>query len=140
MGFELYKSVDIDGERYVIQKFPAIVGLQIARLVITKATPLISVLEQEEITDEAVEKVLEVFGSISDEDISELVTKCLRFCYKVLPAGNQAIIDKAGNYGVDGIEYDLKKTVRLCYECIAWGASDFFAENGLGSLKIPGLM
>ena len=59
-----------------------------------------------------------------------IIDKCLRVCYARLPAGLQPVIDETGNYGVEGVEYDMGLTLRLCFEAIKWGASDFFAGNG----------
>ena len=131
MAEELFKSVEIDGERYTIKKFTALTGLQIAKMIIAKAEPLVPVLEKGLDSDEVADAIFKMAENISDEDLRYLINKCLRNCYKALPAGLQPVIDNAGNYGVDGIEYNLKKTIRLCYEAISWGASDFFGEGGL---------
>lgn len=134
MAEDLYKSITIGDETFVIKKFTAITGLQIAKLLITKAEPMIPMLEngleKEDNLDEMSDALVKLAESISDEELNTLVNKCLRYVYKQFPAGLQPVVDRTGNYGVDGVEYDLRKTVRLCYEAIVWGASDFFGESG----------
>lgn len=133
MADELFKTVDIDGESFVVKKFTAKDGLKMARLILSKAAPIIPYLdgsEPEEGDDKAVLALLNVLNTISDADVDDIVNKCLKVCYKPLPAGLQAVIDEAGNYGVDGIEYDMLKTIALCVQAIKWGASDFFGEKG----------
>lgn len=132
-SMELFKTVDLDGEQFIVKKFTAKQGLQVARFILSKATPIIPFLdgsEADENDDKSVMALLEVLNNISDSDVDSLVDKCLKCCYKSFPAGMQAVMDAAGNYGVDGVEYDMLKTVRLCIEAIKWGAADFFGEKG----------
>ena len=131
MADELYKSVEIDGENYSIKKFTAIQGLQIAKMVISKFSPLLPYLDgSDDVPPEAILQMMQAIGTMSDEDVENLVKKCLKCCYKQFPAGPQPVIDKMGNYGVDNVEFDLVKTCRLCIEAIKWGVSDFFGEKG----------
>ena len=151
MSANLFTSVTINETEYKIKKFDAKTGLKLARLVISKLAPIIPLLdsiEAEEAKKAAAAKkdgkkakaidindqeTWQMFGSalgqLADEDIDNLVDKCLRVCYVTLPAGLQPVIDEVGNYGVEGIEYDWGLTLRLCFEAIKWGASDFFGGN-----------
>ena len=140
MATNIWKTVTINDQEYVIRKFDAMTGLKLARLVIAKAAPIIPLLDigddqkdgvkktaQEIANDERIYTVVgEVLGTMSDADIDDLVKKCLSACFVDLPAGKQPIIDETGHYGVDDVEYDMALTIRLCYEAIKWGAADFF--------------
>ena len=149
MSANLYTSVTINDTEYQIKKFDARTGLKLARLVISKLAPIIPLLdlidENEKnkadnkgkkgkqapaMTDEQTYRMFgQVLGELTDEDMDMLVDKCLRVCYVNLKAGPQPVIDEVGNYGVEGVEYDLALTLRLCFEAIKWGASDFFGGN-----------
>lgn len=137
MSADLYTNVTIGEDTYSIKKFPAKTGLKLARLVIAKAAPLIPLLDTPKANpkeraensaqdDHVYEAVGTILDSLSDEDIDDLVDKCLRVCYLNLPAGLAPVIDELGNYGVENVEYDMSLTIRLCFEAIKWGASDFF--------------
>lgn len=146
----ILKTVTVGDDTYIIRKFDARTGLKIARLIIAKATPLLPLLDADDDAKKTAarakkmlektsnERLYEMIGKIletlDDTDIDNLVDKCLRVVSKQLPAGPQPVIDSTGNYGVEGIEYDLKLTLRLVYEAIIWGASDFFGENNLAGL------
>lgn len=152
MPAELYTEITVGENTYAIKRFDARTGLKIARLVIAKAAPIIPLLGKGAEDPKAKPKgrkqtgqsaadadpdntqvygaVGAVLDSLSDEDLDVLIDKCLRVCYAKLPAGLQPIIDETGNYGVEGIEYDMGLTLRLCFEAIKWGASDFFAGKG----------
>lgn len=142
----IYKTVTIDDDTYVIRKFDARTGLKIARLLLAKATPILPLLDESDTKKAAAkakkmasdDKVYELIGRVmeelTDEDVDNIVDKCLRVVSKQLPAGLQPVIDATGHYGVEGIEYDLKLTLRLAYEAIVWGASDFFDGKGLTGL------
>lgn len=152
MPTNLYTDVQVGESTYTIKRFDAKTGLKMARLVIAKAAPLIPLLdkitggaEQPETSgkkktkqnapvvnadDEQIYNAVGVLlDNLSDNDLDEIIDKCLRVCYVRLPAGLQPVIDETGNYGVEGIEYDMGLTLRLCFEAIKWGAADFFAGN-----------
>lgn len=151
MSTELFTNITIGEDTYAIKKFPAKTGLKLARLVIAKAAPLIPLLDTPKANpnatakekaekaaqdDHIYEAVGTILDSLSDEDIDDLVDKCLRVCYLSLPAGLAPVIDDLGNYGVENVEYDMSLTIRLCFEAIKWGASDFFGgkNSTLGQL------
>ena len=128
MTRDVFKNIEIDGERYFIKKFDAMTGLQIARLLLAKAAPIVPLIEkvgsvEGEAAFAAIGGVLE---TLSDDDMKGLVQKCLRVCSRIMPAGPQQIMDDRGNYGGEDVEYDFLLVIKLCVEAIKWGASDFF--------------
>lgn len=143
MSANLVKSVEINDREFIIKKFDAKTGLKIARLVIAKAAPLIPTLgnmaddankgskgkTKEQIqreNDQVFASVGQVLGALDDDDLDLLIDRCLRFCSERLPAGPTAIIDQTGHYAIPDVEYDMMLTLRLCFEAIKFGASDFF--------------
>lgn len=130
MATNIYTNIEIDGVSYSIKKFTAKTGLKMARLVLAKLAPIIPMLDPDASTeDKLYETLADIFDSLSDADIDDIVDKCLRVCYVPLAAGLQPIIDETGHYGVEDVEHDLMLTLRLCFEAIKWGASDFFGEK-----------
>ena len=138
----IFKRVTIKDEEYIIQKFDAKTGMKLARLVLSKASAIIPYLSDNDEDKDNEDKdnedkdngsmigvVMAILGDLKDEDIDNLVDKCLRVCYVDLPAGRQPVIDETGHYGVEGVEYDMMLTLMLCWEAIKWGAADFFDEN-----------
>lgn len=128
----IFKRVTIKDEEYIIQKFDAKTGMKLARLVLSKASAIIPYLSddnEDKDNGSMIGAVMAILGDLKDEDIDNLVDKCLRVCYVDLPAGRQPVIDETGHYGVEGVEYDMMLTLMLCWEAIKWGAADFFDEN-----------
>ena len=87
MAEQLFKTVEIDGETYMIRKFTAITGLQIARLIISKMAPIIPALSaaQSDALDalaKNVELLSQCLDSISDDEIAALARKCLKVCIR----------------------------------------------------------
>ena len=134
MATDVFKRIDVDGIEYSIKKFTAKDGLKVARLLLAKIAPLIPAIEG--MGDDVFEAVAPALESLGDSELENLVDMCLRVCYRELPAGRQAVIDTTGHYGVPEVEYDIPLTLRLCFEAIRWGASDFFGGNGSGLKKI----
>lgn len=141
MATEIYTKVTTNDRVFLIKKFDAKTGLKLARLVMAKAAPLIPIIEaadsvRDALEDERVFKAIgNILGDLDDRDIDDLVDKCLRVCYEDLPAGKQAVMDETGHFGVEDVEYDMGLTIRLCFEAIKWGASDFFDGNLLASIR-----
>ena len=142
MPTELYTNVTIDGAEYAIKKFTAKTGLKMARLILSKAAPIIPMIDDEDKSsldkgqkgsNDIYKLVGSVLETLSDDDLDNVVDKCLRVCYAKLPAGLQPIIDETGHYGIPDIEYDMALCLKLCFEAIKWGASDFF--DGKSSLS-----
>lgn len=143
MPTNLYTDVTIGDREFAIKRFDAKTGLKLARLVLSKAAPIIPMLDavpdgegqKEDRKPEDSAKVYEavgaILGTLSDADLDDLVNKSLQVCYAKLPAGLHPVMDENGNYGVEDIEYDMGLTIRLCFEAIKWGASDFFDGKNL---------
>lgn len=137
---DLFKTVEIKGDTYRIQKFTAKDGLKLARLVLAKIAPLIPFLPEKPdeagnpgaaMDDESIFKAVSIaLNGMEDNDVDYLTDKCLRVCCKILPAGPMPIIDENGYYGIPEVEYDIELTIRLIVEAIKWGAFDFFDGNG----------
>lgn len=72
---------------------------------------------------------------LDDDTIDYIIDKCLTHCFEVLPAGNQPVLYPSGVYGVEGVKESITLTVRLCYEAIKWGASDFFGGKNSALLQ-----
>lgn len=93
----------------------------------------VAIVEQEaadsKSSDALYTAIAQVLENLTESDMTDLIDKCLRVCYVQLPAGLQPIIDATGHYGVPDVEYDLPLTLRLCFEAIKWGASDFFGDK-----------
>ena len=130
MAVDIFKTVEIGESTYRIKKFTAITGLQIARMILSKLTPLAPLLREAgndldaETLYANLSQLSKCLDTISDEELASLTKKCYVNC-----------IDDSGNYALEGLEYDLMLTLRLIWEAIAWGAADFFDANGLGFFR-----
>ena len=133
MAKDIYKTIEIEGEVYSLCKFDAMTGLQIARLLLAKGAPLVAALSKEE--NNPYEALGILLSAFTDDELESLVRKCLRCCYKMMPAGPQQIMDERGYYGMEGIEYDAPLITKLCVEAVKWGATDFFGERALGLFR-----
>lgn len=72
---------------------------------------------------------------LDDDTIDYIIDKCLTHCFELLPAGQQPVLYPSGIYGVEGVKESITLTVRLCYEAIKWGASDFFGGKNSALLQ-----
>ncbi len=156
MSADLYTNVTIDDRSFSIMKFDARTGLKMARLLMAKIAPLLPYIVGEDEAKKSDDKKPEeakavkaladsfnkkldkdgeqslyatvgvLLEKLDDETIDYIIDKCLLHCSEILPAGNQPVLYANGIYGVEGVKESIPLTVRLCYEAIKWGASDFF--------------
>lgn len=124
---DIYKKVEVNGKDYVITKFDARTGIKLARLILSKASGIL--MSNGESEDELTKMLVSVIGNLSDDDIDSILDKCLKVCSLSLPAGNQPVMDKNGNYGVKELEYDIVSSLKLCIEAIKWGCMGFFGTG-----------
>lgn len=132
-----FKTVLIGGREFVIEKFSAMTGLKLARLIFAKFAPMLPMLTKGdgEIGEQMLfELIGEALSATDDREIESAARMCLMACSVNLPAGRQAVMDEFGNYGVENVEHDIGLVLRLCTEALAFGAADFF----LGGAQILG--
>lgn len=138
MAEELYTFVNIGEDEYRIKKFRPSTGAYVALFVASKLTPIIPVLRggvnQKDDGDQNLFDMIAALGnslgSISEEEIDALFTKCLRVCQKRMPGGNLVpCIGENGNFRVEDLEHDMITTLCLVIHAIQWGAADFFGEK-----------
>jgi hypothetical protein len=152
-----YKVVST--RRFKIQKYPALDGLKIAKVFVSKILPVFQTFvpligEARKIKSgdgrSALDNMLDNLGqylsmdSIADTldkitpaDLDYIMQKSLQNAYEVLPAGDAQVMNPDGTYGVNDIEYDPLLVLRLICEVVMWGVGDFFDGNRLASILSP---
>lgn len=125
---KITKRFERDGRIFLIKKFDAMTGLQIGRMLGSK----MAILAKDDI--DLTDSIVAILDSMNDDDVKSLVTKCLKTCSELLPAGATPVINSNGSYGIPDVEYDIILTLELCKEAIAWGASDFFDNSRFTAL------
>lgn len=135
-----FKTVEIDGNTYRIQKFDVVTATVLMGSVIGKIlTSLPQVIggvmgEDDELdTQELLAALGMLFEKLSEEEIRRLMKTCLTHCYRVLSAGDAPIMRENGTFGVEDAEYDGVLTMKLCFEAVKFGLSVFF-KDGFQSL------
>lgn len=136
MATDIINSVVINGDTYLIRKFDAVNGMVLLKVISGKLLPNFKGITAKDMSetdnaDFAMNLISGIMESLSEDDIKKITYKCLRVCQKVMPAGAMDIVDKAGNYCIEGIEYDMALTLKLCGEALKWSFGGFFDENGL---------
>lgn len=131
---ETCKIVTVNGMNYQVEKFSAIVGVKVMKLLLSKIQalmPLItSMADENDIKDSAVfDLIFKVLDDVTDEELDKLMRWSLHATKALLPAGPQPIILASGSYGVPGIESNLALCLRLTGEAIAWNLKGFFDDS-----------
>jgi len=123
----LFKTFELDGRKWRIGKFNAMVGSYIAYKLMAEVMPL-GIAQQAGIPVPAGGK------SMSKADFIELQKDCLSCCYEFLPAGPAPVINENGTFGVEDLENNVKVVMALTIQALIFNVSDFFTENLLSSL------
>ena len=134
------KYIEIESRKFVAKKFPAKTAIKMSKTILAKALPAFSgfsesVNQSADGDNEILFKnISEVFDKLSDEDLDKVVDTSLMFCGEILPAGQAAVLNKDGTFGVVGVEDDMILTLRLVAEVLLFNYADFFDENRWGSM------
>jgi hypothetical protein len=126
---ELTKTVELEGRTYQLHKPTALDGLKIAKLLAAKVLPLAGGGGFELLLSADMGSLAGILEQVTNADLDWLVKKCLSLCSVKLPAGWTQIVDAAGQYLVEGIEYDPVLTIQLTVETLQWGCGGFFDGN-----------
>lgn len=137
------KVIDLNGRSFTIRKFDARTGSRILFKVMNIFKPFLKDIGRE-VVDNAKKKdaevdntkFLEAFMNISDEDFIMIQDACLRVCFEQLPAGLTPVLDRAGNFGVIGLEDDTTTVLALSIQALTFNLEDFFSEKNM-SLLLP---
>ncbi len=119
---EVYKEVELSGRKWRIGKFDARTALHIATK-LAKASDALAARGRD------AGNALLVLAEMSEAEQDAFQAECLSVCAELLPAGPTPVLDGHGNFGVLGLEHDLKTILALMDEAMRWGTDSFFPES-----------
>ena len=148
------KTIEVEGRTFVVNKYPAIDGLKIAKVLLAKILPVfqtfIPLVKESQKGNLSAEKVLSNLGDylsldtiagtldkIAPSDFDYIMQQSLMNVHEKLPAGNAKVLNPDGTYGVIDVEHDPLLVLRLVCESVMWGIGDFFDGERLTSLMSP---
>ena len=73
--------------------------------------------------------VLDLFSSLSEEEMKGVMTSCLNHAEVLLPAGYQPVMQGSA-WSWPELEHDPVSCLRLTIESISWSLSGFFGGGG----------
>lgn len=144
------KLVEINEEQYRVRKMDVFSASFLMKFLLEKFIPILNhingILElmgsendggaggtdegrTEQMLEVASRVIPSILASVTDEDLKQLMTKCLNYADKSLPAGYQPVM-LGDRFGVEGLEYDFATCVVLCFHTIALNCEGFFGEGG----------
>lgn len=123
-----FKVIEFEGRKWKVKKFDALTGSFIAYTLMSQALP--AGLE----AVAGIPNLPKNRGAMTREEFMTLQKDCLKVCYEVLPAGETAVMNENGTFGVIGIEDDTKTVLFLTIQSLVFNVSSFFDVNLLTSL------
>ena len=75
--------------------------------------------------------ILDLIGSLSDEELRSVMTAVLNHTEVLLPAGPHPVMTDS-EWGYPELEHDTPSCMKLLLEGIAWSLSGFFGEGQSG--------
>lgn len=134
---ELYKDMEIDGDKYRIKKMDARTSSYLLFKLTKIITPLLKKINKDKIELEDInltELVGTLFTEFSKEEFEYIQDNCLKVCFAFLPAGEQAIYD-GKNWGIQDIQYNTPLILQLTGQALWFNLKGFFPEGALNSLS-----
>jgi hypothetical protein len=152
MQRDVTKTIEVEGRKFTVTKYTAMDGLKIAKLLLAKAIPafqsFLPLIKQNGKADAdgvmdsllenlSLDTIADALDKVLESDFDYIVNKSLRSVEEQLKAGNTAVMNADGSYGVLDIEYDPLLVLRLTCEAVMWGCSGFFDGKRLTSVMKP---
>ena len=142
---ESYKDVTIGERRFRIRKLDARTGGFILFKVAGILAPLVQKIdfgklkdvknpEEVDLNDFDLGGILAELGNIPESDFNYLQEKCLRVTYELLPAGETAVLNADGTFGVIGLEHDTMTVLALTVHALIFNLKGFFSGSPLASM------
>ena len=73
--------------------------------------------------------VLDLFSSLSQEELQAVMTSCLNHTEVILPAGPNPVMT-GSEWGYPELRHDSAACFKLTLESISWTLQDFFPDGG----------
>lgn len=145
------KTILIDDRQFVIQKFSAMTGLKITKVLTSKLLPMIGgaaslLTSEKDSKDFVMENLPAIFSpsgitaaldSVSGDDLDYIVQNSLMHCAEQLADGPCPVLRENGTFGIGDVQYNIPLTLRLTCEAVLWGLGDFFDASRLVSVLTP---
>lgn len=136
---ENYKNIEINGREFRLNKIDARTGSYMLFKIIKILAPVFKDLDLSKTDDFSLEEInltdaLAGVLDLPEKEFRYIQDNCLKTVQEMLPMGPTSIIDKDGNYGVEGIEFDVALLMNLTIQSLVFIVSGFFGENPLGSI------
>ena len=114
----------------------AFTGAWLLKLLLEKLLPFLSSSDPETIEKELAEHLPALLSSLSEQDLRELMTRCLNHVDRMLPSGPQPVMLRS-SFGIPELEQDTVTCLSLCLEEIFFNLEGFFPESVSPSEKVP---
>lgn len=127
-----FVEFEYEGRKFKAKKMSAFEGVAVLKTLLTRALP-IDLLSDVFAKDGLAGKLFAITDTPNKKDMSvdefiEFQQRILRNAYEVLPAGDTPVVDKAGNFGVIDVEYNMFLVAYLLVKVIEVNYKDFFVE------------
>jgi hypothetical protein len=137
---ELYKNIEVNGRKFKLTKMDARSSSYMLFKLMKIITPIFKNIKKDSLENTNIEdlNLTELFSSLFEmrQDEFEYVQEtCLKAVYEILNAGEQQVIDKSGNWGVNDIEYDGALVMQLTIQSLIFNIKGFFSGNLLDSIN-----
>lgn len=131
-------SLSVAGQEasFRLRLMDAFTGAWLLKILLEKLLPFLSSSDPKTIEKELAEHLPALLSSLSEQDLRELMTRCLNHVDRMLPAGPQPVMLRS-SFGIPELEQDTVTCLSLCLEEIFFNLEGFFPESISPSEKVP---
>ena len=111
------KSIEVNGRTFILKKMDARTGSYMLFKLMKLLPPILEHLDLDKLTDDNfsikdlkninLTEALEPIFDLPEKEFRYIQDNCLKVVDELLNAGPQAVIQKNGEWGIGGIEYDM---------------------------------
>lgn len=132
---ELFKTIDIDGRKFILCKFNAKSGSYILFKLMGILAPIFKDIKEIKDTEDInlTELATSLF-SLPETEFRYIQDNCLMSVKETLQSGPVQILNEFGTWGVEDIEFDTQLVLDLTLKTLVFNIAPFFKGSQLSSM------
>lgn len=138
------KSIEVNGRTFILKKMDARTGSYMLFKLMKLLPPILEHLDLDKLTDDNfsikdlnninLTEALEPIFDLPEKEFRYIQDNCLKVVDELLNAGPQAVIQKNGEWGIGGIEYDMGLVMNLTIQSLIFNIMGFFEGMPFNSM------
>lgn len=136
-----FKNIEINGQTFILKKMDARTGSYMLFKLMKLLPPILEGINFEKLDLDNLDlgklnltRMLNPIFELPEDEFRYIQDNCLKVIDEMLPAGPQPVLNKNGEWGINGIQNDMGLVMNLTIQSLIFNVQGFFEGSPLSSL------